>query len=364
MNQRKKMTEKKWAPLVMSTTLITTAILSAGGTVSAAEVHQAKNHGQEISQLANSLPGSPDKGSAIHTLAKQINNTAITETNEDELTEQNAVHAPMAEVTPEAPEEEAFVEEPTTEVTPEVEAFVEEPTTGVTSEEEAFVEEPTTEVTSEEEAFVEEPLSEVTPEEEAFVEEPLSEVIPEEEALEEEPTSEVTPEEDSNEGEAINGEAVNEEDDGQSNTDGQGESLEDDKVNGDQSATTVTDKGTEATDQTLEDWVADHYREVIEDYRSLIDHYQTYIDQWFAISENDSTTAAEEAVVTDEAPTAEEAEATTETPATEEAEAETDNSLDQVKSEQKSDSYTAFDKLSGYYQQLLNSYQSFVTLFK
>ena len=358
MNQRKKMTEKKWAPLVMSTTLITTAILSAGGTVSAAEVHQAKNHGQEISQLANSLPGSPDKGSAIHTLAKQINNTAITETNEDELTEQNAVHAPMAEVTPEAPEEEAFVEEPTTEVT------------------------------SEEEAFVEEPLSEVTPEEEAFVEEPLSEVTPEEEALEEEPTTEVTPEEDSNEGEAINGEAVNEEDDGQSNTDGQGESLEDDKVNGDQSATTVTDKGTEATDQTLEDWVADHYREVIEDYRSLIDHYQTYIDQWFAISENDSTTAAEEAVVTDEAPTAEEAEATTETPATEEAEAttqaptaeeaeatietpateeaeaETDNSLDQVKSEQKSDSYTAFDKLSGYYQQLLNSYQSFVTLFK
>ena len=66
---------KKVAPLVMSTSMMAATFLAAGAPISAAEldekgvnpeiVEQVKNHGQEVSALANSLPGSPEKGKLV-----------------------------------------------------------------------------------------------------------------------------------------------------------------------------------------------------------------------------------------------------------------------------------------------------------
>ncbi len=71
---------KKVAPFVMSTSMMAATFLAAGAPISAAEleekgvkpeiVEQVKNHGQEVSALANSLPGSPEKGKLVSELAK------------------------------------------------------------------------------------------------------------------------------------------------------------------------------------------------------------------------------------------------------------------------------------------------------
>ena len=71
---------KKVAPLVMSTTMVAAAFLAAGAPISAAEldkkdvnpevIEQVKNHGQEVSALAKSLPGSPEKGKLVSQLAQ------------------------------------------------------------------------------------------------------------------------------------------------------------------------------------------------------------------------------------------------------------------------------------------------------
>ena len=71
---------KKVAPLVMSTSMIAATFLAAGAPISAAEldkkdvnpevIEQAKNHGQKVSALAKSLPGSPEKGKLVSQLAQ------------------------------------------------------------------------------------------------------------------------------------------------------------------------------------------------------------------------------------------------------------------------------------------------------
>ena len=58
---------KKVAPFVMSTSMVAASFLAAGAPISAAElegkgatpevIQHAKNHGQEVSQLAKSLQG-------------------------------------------------------------------------------------------------------------------------------------------------------------------------------------------------------------------------------------------------------------------------------------------------------------------
>ena len=70
---------KKVAPLVMSTSMMAATFLVAGAPISAAEldtkgvnpevIEQVKNHGQEVSTLAKSLPGSPEKGKLVSELA-------------------------------------------------------------------------------------------------------------------------------------------------------------------------------------------------------------------------------------------------------------------------------------------------------
>ncbi|MEH7115094.1 hypothetical protein V7124_22435, partial [Neobacillus niacini] len=87
---------KKVAPLVMSTTMMAAAFLAAGAPISAAEldkkgvnpevIEQVKNHGQEVSALAKSLPGSPEKGKLVSKLAQAKSGTIndnIDDTNND-----------------------------------------------------------------------------------------------------------------------------------------------------------------------------------------------------------------------------------------------------------------------------------------
>ncbi|MEH7392317.1 hypothetical protein, partial [Bacillus sp. JJ1474] len=85
---------KKVAPFVMSTSMVATAFLAAGAPSSAAEidnkgvnpevVDQVKNHGQKVSKLATSLPGSPEKGKLISELARDKSfKTVNLDTNDD-----------------------------------------------------------------------------------------------------------------------------------------------------------------------------------------------------------------------------------------------------------------------------------------
>ncbi|MGG3800361.1 hypothetical protein, partial [Metabacillus fastidiosus] len=82
MNSKKesKKLSKKVVPFVMSTSMMAATFLAAGAPTSAAELdnkevnpeilEQVQNHGQEVSELAKSLPGSPEKGKLISELAK------------------------------------------------------------------------------------------------------------------------------------------------------------------------------------------------------------------------------------------------------------------------------------------------------
>src|SRR3954454_18967702 len=80
---------KKLAPLVMSTSMMAATFLAAGAPISAAEldtkgvnpevIEQEKNHGQKVSALAKSLPGSPEKGKLVSKLAQANSGT----TNDD-----------------------------------------------------------------------------------------------------------------------------------------------------------------------------------------------------------------------------------------------------------------------------------------
>ncbi|MFJ8065082.1 hypothetical protein ACIQYS_10675 [Psychrobacillus sp. NPDC096426] len=93
---------KKVAPLVMSTSMMAATFLAAGAPISAAEldtkgvnpevIEHVKNHGQEVSSLAKSLLGTPEKGKLVSKLAQANssktnddpdNNDNIDETNND-----------------------------------------------------------------------------------------------------------------------------------------------------------------------------------------------------------------------------------------------------------------------------------------
>lgn len=84
---------KKIAPLVMSTSMVAAAFLAAGAPISAAEldtkavnpevIEHVKNHGQEVSALAKSLPGSPEKGKIVSKLAQANSGTNINNDNPD-----------------------------------------------------------------------------------------------------------------------------------------------------------------------------------------------------------------------------------------------------------------------------------------
>src|SRR3954463_14946460 len=86
---------KKVAPFVMSTSMMAATLFVAGAPISAAELEekgvdpeileQVKNHGQEVSAYARSLPGSPEKGQLVSELAKtnSLNTDQLGTTNDD-----------------------------------------------------------------------------------------------------------------------------------------------------------------------------------------------------------------------------------------------------------------------------------------
>ncbi|MBB4824920.1 hypothetical protein HNO89_002146 [Sporosarcina luteola] len=70
---------KKILPFVMSTSMLTAAVFGAGGSAFAAEKQdqEFKNHGAEVSYYATSIPGSPEKGTFMRTIANK-NVAAVT----------------------------------------------------------------------------------------------------------------------------------------------------------------------------------------------------------------------------------------------------------------------------------------------
>ncbi|WP_248512707.1 hypothetical protein, partial [Sporosarcina sp. NCCP-2222] len=64
---------KKILPFVMSTSMLTAAVFGAGGSAFAAEKQdqEFKNHGAEVSHYATSIPGSPEKGKFMRTIANK-----------------------------------------------------------------------------------------------------------------------------------------------------------------------------------------------------------------------------------------------------------------------------------------------------
>ncbi|MBM4761144.1 hypothetical protein [Bacillus sp. B15-48] len=158
---------RKVAPLVMSTSMMAATFLVAGAPISAAELEekgvnpevleQVKNHGQEVSELAKYLPGSPEKGKHVSDLAKnksfKLNpsdktDDPINEPNDDESqidegseeeagTEEEAIAEEDSEVPAETPEESADENSEVPAETPEDPADE----TGEGSEEEAGTEE-------------------------------------------------------------------------------------------------------------------------------------------------------------------------------------------------------------------------------
>ena len=88
-NQKEKSTNKKILPFVMSTSMLTAAIFGAGGSALAAEKGEEttfKNHGAEVSSFATSIPGSPEKGKFMRTIANKNLQAEIP--NEDEKKKQ------------------------------------------------------------------------------------------------------------------------------------------------------------------------------------------------------------------------------------------------------------------------------------
>ena len=87
-NQKEKNTNKKILPFVMSTSMLTAAIFGAGGSAFAAEKGEEtefKNHGAEVSSFATSIPGSPEKGKIMRTIAnKNLQEEAPNEDDSDD----------------------------------------------------------------------------------------------------------------------------------------------------------------------------------------------------------------------------------------------------------------------------------------
>ena len=107
---------KKVAPFVMSTSMVAATFLAAGAPISAAElegkgvtsevIEQAKNHGEEVSQLAKSLPGPPEKGQLVSELAKDKSEKNIEESTSDDLATEEDGEAAEAPAEPVAEEDE------------------------------------------------------------------------------------------------------------------------------------------------------------------------------------------------------------------------------------------------------------------
>ncbi|MDN4608430.1 hypothetical protein [Sporosarcina highlanderae] len=127
-NRNEKNTKKKILPFVMSTSMLTAAIFGAGGSALAAEngEKEFKNHGEKVSYYATSIPGSPEKGKFMRTIANKNFVAAEPDeedsndtTGDDDTTdapnkEEEAVDAPAEEEADvDAPaEEEADVDAP------------------------------------------------------------------------------------------------------------------------------------------------------------------------------------------------------------------------------------------------------------
>ena len=92
-NQKEKSTNKKILPFVMSTSMLTAAIFGAGGSAFAAEKGEEttfKNHGAEVSSFATSIPGSPEKGKFMRTIAnKNLQEEAPNEDDSDDSTDED-----------------------------------------------------------------------------------------------------------------------------------------------------------------------------------------------------------------------------------------------------------------------------------
>ena len=73
-NEKEKNTNKKILPFVMSTSMLTAALFGAGGAALADENSEDttfKNHGEEVSSFAKSIPGSPEKGKIMRAIASK-----------------------------------------------------------------------------------------------------------------------------------------------------------------------------------------------------------------------------------------------------------------------------------------------------
>ena len=112
---------KKVAPLVMSTSMIAATFLAAGAPISAAEldtksvnpevIEQLNNHGQEVSALAKSLPGSPEKGKLVSEQARANSDTTNDDPdNIDEINNNVPQEGKISDDT--AVEDDVVVEEP------------------------------------------------------------------------------------------------------------------------------------------------------------------------------------------------------------------------------------------------------------
>ncbi|WP_066296280.1 hypothetical protein [Bacillus sp. FJAT-29937] len=119
MNSKKesKKFAKKVAPFAMSTSMMAAAFLAAGAPTSAAELENkgvkpevlqhVKNHGQEVSALATSLPGSPEKGKLISELAKNKSFKTVKLNTDDDKDEPKPVEGADGEEEAQATDEAA-----------------------------------------------------------------------------------------------------------------------------------------------------------------------------------------------------------------------------------------------------------------
>jgi len=168
LNTEKKVSKRqsRKVPFVLSTSMLAATFLVAGASVSADEHNgQDVNHGEIVSEVAQALPGSPEKGQIMssiaqgdYELAKEILSDFIDDSDDleekdfEDLIPEEAVED---EATEEATEEEAVEDEATEEEAVEDEATEEEAVEDEATEEDAVEDEAVEDEATEEDALEE-----------------------------------------------------------------------------------------------------------------------------------------------------------------------------------------------------------------
>ena len=290
---------KKVAPFVMSTTMMAATFLAAGAPISAAElegknvnhevIEQAKNHGQKVSALAKSLPGSPEKGQLVSELAKSKSENIIEESANEDVTEVEGVEE-GAEA-PAEPVEEGEADEDVTE-TEEVVEGTEAPAEPVAEEGEADED-----VTETEEVVEEGTEAPAEPAEEVEADEDVTET---EESVEE--GTEMPAEPEAEEGEVS--EDVTETEEVVEGTEAPAETSADTETSSEIAPvdeTTVEIENQEDGNVSPDTWLDNTYQVIGTNYQSLIGYYQKLIDQYFGQTGSEQTNDDEQQ--TDSEPT-------------------------------------------------------------